>query len=50
MTHPKAESMDSANETITIIPKKSKMVKKVQSRSFKLLEFIIKDAEPADDL
>ncbi len=25
------------------------MVKKVQSRSFKLLEFVIKDAEPADD-
>ena len=49
MTQLKAESMDSANETITIIPKKSKMVKKVQSRSFKLLEFVIKDAEPADD-
>ena len=49
MTQLKAENMDSANETITIIPKKSKMVKKVQSRSFKLLEFVIKDAEPIDD-
>ena len=49
MNQLKAENMDSANETITIIPKKSKMVKKVQSRSFKLLEFVIKDAEPADD-
>ena len=49
MTQLKAESMDSANETITIIPKKSKMVKKVQTRSFKLLEFVIKDAEPVED-
>ena len=33
MTQHKAESMDSANETITIIPKKSKMVKK-SAKSF----------------
>ena len=49
MKKPEAPNMDSANETITIIPKKSKVVKKMQNRSFKLLEFSIKDVEPLDD-